>query len=168
MLTQIEGVLNSRPLWPISDDPTDLLPLTPAHLVLGKPIIQQPLVESIADQADNRLTMWGQKQKLVQHFWKRWSEEYLVNLQKRTKWYRPKENLKPDDMVIIREENTPPAAWCLGRVIQVFPGADGFVRSARIKTSTTELNRPIQKLCVLPSQQSYPDLQEPDDDIVAS
>lgn len=106
----------------------DLLPLTPAHLVLGKPLVQQPLVEDIVDQADNRLNMWGQKQKLVQHFWKRWREEYLINLQKRTEWYKPHENLKPGDMVIIREENTPPATWSLGRVIQSFPGADGLVR----------------------------------------
>lgn len=168
ILTQIEGLLNSRPLWPISDNVNDLLPLTPAHLVLGKPIVQQPLVEDIADEPDNRLTLWGQKQKLVQHFWKRWREEYLVNLQKRTKWYKPQKNLKPGDMVIIREENTPPADWCMGRVLQVFPGNDGLVRSARIKTSTTELDRPIQKLCVLPSHESYPATQEPDDDAIVA
>lgn len=155
-MTQIEGCVNSRPLWPMTDDPTDLLPVTPAHLIIGKPILPQPLTGDLADLPENRLTMWGSQQKLEQHFWKRWHEEYLVGLQERNKWYRPKNNLKIGDMVILRDENLPPVSWAIGRVTAVFPGADGFVRSVTIKTPTSELNRPVQKLCVLPPAGSSP------------
>ena len=36
LLTTIEACLNSRPISPISDDPTDLRALTPAHLIIGR------------------------------------------------------------------------------------------------------------------------------------
>lgn len=156
VLTQIEAVLNSRPLWPQSDDPFDLTPITAAHLVIGRSTLQRPLSEDVSDRDDNRLTMWGLQQKMQQAFWQRWKSEYLINLQRRGKWYKPKENLKIGDMVIIMAENVPPTAWPLGRVLQVNKGQDGFVRTALIKTETSQLERPIQKLCVLPSASQQP------------
>lgn len=146
---QIEGCLNSRPLWPMSDDVNDPMPLTPAHFVLGKPILPQPLSEDVADLPQNRLTMWRQKQQMHQQIWRRWREEYLATLQQRTKWYNIKANMKVGDMVIIREENLPPAHWCMGKVAKTYHADDGLVRSALIKTATGELERPINKLCFL-------------------
>ena len=34
LLVEVEGILNSRPLTPVSDSPYDLEPLTPNHLLL--------------------------------------------------------------------------------------------------------------------------------------
>lgn len=42
ILVQIEGILNSRPLFPFWNDPNDLTPLTPAHFLAGKPIANVP------------------------------------------------------------------------------------------------------------------------------
>lgn len=146
---QIEGCLNSRPLWPLTDDPTDVAPLTPAHFILGKSILLQPLSEDVSDTPSNRLTIWGRRQQLLQQIWRRWRDEYIADKQQRTKWYSIKENLKVGDLVVIRNENLPPAIWCLGRVIKAHKAADGLVRAALVKTATGELERPINKLCVL-------------------
>lgn len=151
---QIEGCLNSRPLWPLSDDPTDLAPMTPAHFILGKPIMPQPLAEDVGATPPNRLTIWGQRQQLHQIIWRRWREEYLATLQQRTKWFKIKVNLKAGDMVVIRNENTPPSDCLLGRVEKVFTAPDGLVRSAVIKTINGEFERPITKLCIFPTQAS--------------
>lgn len=151
LAVHIEGCLNSRPLWPQSDDPNDPLPLTPAHFILGKPILPQPVAENVAEWPKNKLTAWGHRQQLQQKIWHQWREEVLANLQTRNKWYNIKKNLKIGDMVIVKKENMPPATWCLGRVIKIFTAEnDGLVRAAIIKTTNGQLERNIDKLILLP------------------
>jgi len=53
-----------------------------------------------------------------------------------------------DDVVILIDDSLPRNCWSLGRVVEVFPGRDDLVRSVRIKTSTSELTRPISKMCL--------------------
>ena len=37
----------------------------------------------------------------------------------------------------------------MGRIIEVYPGRDGVVRSVKLKTSNGELSRPGALLCLL-------------------
>lgn len=46
-------------------------------------------------------------QVLKRHFWQRWSEEYVSQQQLRRKWHRFKQNLKTDDIVLIKKDNLP-------------------------------------------------------------
>ena len=51
--------------------------------------------------------------------------------------------------MLLLEENLSHNKWNLGRVTEVFVGRDSRVRSAKVKTPSTELHRPIVKLCLL-------------------
>lgn len=80
VVVQIEGILNSRPLYPLPTDPNNLAPLTPSHFLNGRSMtcIPDPDLSHITI---NRLTQYQLVQQLQQSFWKRRSMEYLNNLE---------------------------------------------------------------------------------------
>lgn len=42
LVVRVEGILNSRPLTPITGDPNDLSALTPGHFLIDRPISAIP------------------------------------------------------------------------------------------------------------------------------
>ncbi|KAJ8952738.1 hypothetical protein NQ317_007949, partial [Molorchus minor] len=88
--------------------------------------------------------------KMRQHFWKRWSVEYLNRLQNRPKWTKPYPNLKEKMVVLLKEDNTQPMQWPLARILEVMPGTDRKVCVVKVKTADGTFVRPISKLCPLP------------------
>lgn len=88
---------------------------------------------------------------MLQGFWKRWHGEYLPQLQVRNKWVSEAKSVYMGDLVIIKEDNTPPTKWNLARVINTHPGRDGVVRVVTVRIANgAKLDRPIVKLCLLP------------------
>ncbi|XP_018311117.1 uncharacterized protein [Mycetomoellerius zeteki] len=55
ILTEIEAIMNSRPLCPMSEDPQDLTVLTPAHFLIGDSLIL-PAEEDFSGTPENRLS----------------------------------------------------------------------------------------------------------------
>lgn len=153
VLCQIEACINSRPLYSLSTDPNDYSPLTPAHFLIGEPFNSALPSPSLLDVKENLLSKYQRFQKMVQHFWSRWSKEHVSNLQVRTKWQQHcNEIIKPGLLVLVKEDGIPPLKWCIGRVIHTHPGSDGVIRAATIKNNSGTFKRPVVKLCVLPNQ----------------
>lgn len=151
VLTQVEALLNSRPLCWLSSDPSEPVALTPAHFLTLMPLNSFP-TKDFADTPMNRLSRWELLDKIVQSFWKRWRVEYLHSLQSRQKWNSPKFPVKPGLLVVVCNDNTPSFQWPLGVIQDIFPGKDGVVRVATVKTKGGVFKRPVVKLCPLPSQ----------------
>ncbi|KAL9954271.1 hypothetical protein ACROYT_G041786 [Oculina patagonica] len=76
----------------------------------------------------------------------KWRKEYVQSLQQRVKWNSSRRNFGKGDLVLIIDERVARNVWSLGRVIEIFPGADGLIRSAKVATSKSVLDRPIDKL----------------------
>ena len=72
--------------------------------------------------------------QLTQHFWSRWSSEYLTSLQSRQKRRKHQRPVAVGDLVLIRSELTPPAKWPLARVAAIHPGSDGITRVVDLST----------------------------------
>lgn len=53
-------------------------------------------------------------------------------------------------MVIVHEDNTPPAGWPLAMVINVHPGKDELVRVLTLQGRRGTFKRPISKVTLLP------------------
>ncbi|XP_037932535.1 uncharacterized protein LOC119667317 [Teleopsis dalmanni] len=106
VITEIEAMLNSRPITKMSSDPNDLTALTPGHFLIGEPLTTN--VDPY--QKESRMSLssrWRLVSELKQEFWRRWSKEYLNELQSRYKWKQQKANLCQGDLVIIKDDNLP-------------------------------------------------------------
>ncbi|GFU97555.1 integrase catalytic domain-containing protein [Trichonephila clavipes] len=152
IMTQIKGVLNSRPFAPLSTDIDDLLVLTPAHFLIGRPItsISEPNIIHIET---NRLNIYKIITKIVQSIWKRWSNIYLSNFQQRSTWKFERDNARVGDLVLFKEDNFAVSKRLMGRLIEVFPGKDNQIRVVTIKTQHGVVRRPISKICILPMRE---------------
>jgi len=148
-IIEIEGILNSRPISTLSSDPNDPIALTPAHCLIGRPLINMPEPDLLSSPA-NRLSTWERITKVRQDFWARWNLEYLNELQTRRKWTKDGERIDVGMLVLIKEKGLPCMQWALGKITQIHPGSDGIVRTVSIKTSKGEIKRSTKCICPLP------------------
>lgn len=146
---EVEGILNSRPITTISSDPNDMMVLSPAHYLIGKPMTSLPDTD-LSSVSVNRMSTWQHISKVRQDFWTRWNLEYLNELQMRNKWHKDGAKLEVGTVVLIKEKNLPCTQWAMGRIKEVHPGGDGVIRAATIKTATNEIKRAAKMLCPLP------------------
>jgi len=153
MIVEVEAILNNRPLTYVSPDAEDMEPITPSHLLLGRPVVSLPHYDVQNDEltdptygADD-INRWAKVHaQLLAHFWQRWRTEYLTALRE---FHRATGNniqtVKVGDVVLIHDD-TPRVQWKLAVIEGVNKGADGLIRSANVRTSTGRTNRPIAKL----------------------
>ncbi|XP_033214033.1 uncharacterized protein LOC117171090 [Belonocnema kinseyi] len=150
LATEIEGILNSRPLTPVPSDPNDLAALTPGHFLTGDSLTAVP-EHYLKDLPSGRLSSWQQVQQMKQHFWTRWSKEYLHELTVRKKWHKgATTDIQIGKLVTMRDDNLPPMRWTLGRVIATHPGEDGVIRVVTVKTANGDCKRSVKNLSPLP------------------
>ena len=161
LVVEIEGTLNSRPLTFMAADDLEE-PLTPSHLLTGHRVLRLP--DSSIPEVDPdfmastdraHVTSWmSHLNLLLQHFWKRWSREYLTELRDAHRYSASPRGSNKEitigDIVLVHDEKHPRAFWKLGRVEKLIKGQDGNVRGAVIRfhsnTGTSVLKRPSQML----------------------
>ncbi len=149
ILVEIEATLNSRPLIPLNSGPNDGLEvLTPGHFLIGKALKAVP-VESHLHSKISCLKHWNLCQRIYADFWTRWSNEYLCTLQRLNKWRRSERSVKVGDLVLLKDMDLFVRSWPLGRIVKVYPGADGYVRAATIKTEKGTYTRSVTKIVLL-------------------
>lgn len=153
VLAKISACLNSRPITPMSSDPSDFQTLTPGHFLTGQQILG-PYETLLKEIPMNRLTAWQRVQKMQHDFWDRWSKEYVSEQQRRNKWARIKRSVREGDMVFFKDDAVPPCNWLLARIIEAYSGADGLTRTCKILTQKgSEFVRPITELVLLPIEE---------------
>ncbi|CAK1582173.1 unnamed protein product [Parnassius mnemosyne] len=76
----------------------------------------------------------------------------MHTLQQRQKWNTPANPVKEGMVVVCLQDNVTPLHWPLGVIVQLHPGKDGITRVASVKTKQGVFQRPVVKLCPLPTQ----------------
>ena len=121
--------------------------MTPNHLLLLSS--NDSLPWSQTDTAEVYRRRWRHVQSLASQFWKQWLRQYLPELQRRPKWLKVERSIQKGDLVLVSDQVSPRGSWPLALVMDTTEGRDGLVRSARLKTKTSVLVRPISKLILL-------------------
>ncbi|XP_064470242.1 uncharacterized protein LOC135384995 [Ornithodoros turicata] len=153
VLTEVEAVVNSRPITFIYVDRAEGTPLSPAHFLVGKRLTSLPTSkrEEITSTEAVLHDLWTSRQEYLAHFWKRWRKEYLAELRSahasKTTKSSSSTSLKIDDVVILHDEHRPRHLWKLCRIEELFSGRDGKVRACNVRLPNgTTRRRPIQLL----------------------
>ncbi|XP_058467437.1 uncharacterized protein LOC131439240 [Malaya genurostris] len=148
LLTEIESVVNSRPLTHVPIDDESDPALTPNHLLLGSSNGTKPL--SVNDNSGLALKQgWRTSQTLANQFWKRWLTDYLPEITRRTKWFVHTRPVRKGDIVVIVDPKLPRNCWPKGKVIDTCVSKDNQIRSATVRTASGVYERPVTKLAVL-------------------
>ena len=146
LLTEVESILNNRPLTHISDDPEDLEPLTPNHLLLGLHK-NWPFVASVEEKEVSSRRQWRQVQAISRLFWDRWTKEYVPTIIKRHKWQkRLNEVFTVGELVLLIDEEIKKKSWLLGRIVELMASDDGIVRVVKVRTKNGVYTRPVTKI----------------------
>lgn len=150
VLCQVEAVLNSRPLTP--SDPADLDYLSPGHFLIGQPLLAVPPRTSTEDKS-SLVNRWKLLDQCHQALWWQWSTEYLTTLQARTKWSTGAPNVRPNDVAVIRDNQSPP--------LSDGTGDRTVARSRRCSTRGPFANHPWRSNAARGQVGRYPHRRDP-------
>ena len=148
VFTEVESILNNRPITSASDDVDDFEALTPNHILLGL----HRKWDTMLDQNERDVLSrrkWRQVQGAAVEFWKRWRTEYLPLLMKRPCWQNTTANFQPGELVMLKDDDAVKGKWDLARIVKTLPGRDNVVRTVEVKTKDGMYVRPVSKLAKL-------------------
>ncbi|GBN88131.1 hypothetical protein AVEN_108126-1 [Araneus ventricosus] len=142
VLCNCEAILNDRPLTVVSAD-SSLTAITPANFLRE---IQNNSVPVVKHNFNSNFYKRRLRyiQNVGQAFKKRFRQEYLGTLKTSRRKFVRSCKLKEVDIVLIgNDDKKKRLNWPLGKIIQLFPGADGGSRRARVKVQNGELIRAV-------------------------
>ena len=154
IVTEIEAVMNDRPLTHVSSSIDDWEPLTPSHLLYGRNITPMSYhyhytADDITGIQSDQTTLTNRARtvtNIISQFWKRWRSEYLTGLREYHRATGSNEGrIRVGDVVQIHDEG-PRIRWNLAVVEELITGRDGSVRAAKVKTKHGLSTRPVVKL----------------------
>ena len=162
LISELNGMLNSRPISYVYDTVGEEEAITPSRLWCGKNITMfPPFYEARFENCDPEICNKRLKylDKVINHFWNRFSSQYLVSLSERHLARNlPKEGRQPKvgEVVLVKHDILPRGQWKIGKVTKVTPGPDGVIRRVELKLPYTDkkngsdkMNRPPRLLVPL-------------------
>ena len=151
-IIDVEGIINSRPLTYAYDNDVEEI-LTPSHLLLGRRLLSTFEEPFDGGSAVNNAVLTKRMRylkSLSEHYWKRFRDEYLLELRSRHSQGQDPERTAEVGEIVVLHGTTKRNDWRLGKIVSLNPGLDGRVRSAVVKTfdgsKSRYLRRAIERL----------------------
>ena len=155
IITEVEGIINCRPLCYLHTDDTDEI-LTPSHLMVGRRLLSRDRVYLDEPPKETEKSMNKRLKyltELIQNYHKRWTHEYLTELREHQRCHNklPAKQAQIGDIVLIQED-LPRSRWRMGKIEELIRSKDGQIRACKLRVYTKNkkvayINRPVTKLC---------------------
>jgi hypothetical protein len=142
-LSQAENIINERPLTVVSEDQNDLVPLTPVMFMRGVRSASFPEGQAIRL---NLSDSYKRRQSIQYELRNRFRKEYLAMLVQRSSEKKKKRQPNVGDVVLVGSDDRRRLQWPMAVIVELLPGRDNVVRTARLKTQNGIILRPIQRL----------------------
>ncbi|GFX77200.1 integrase catalytic domain-containing protein [Trichonephila clavipes] len=149
VICDCEFLINSRPLTYISENPQELIPLTPAMFLIENRCSDTTDIDEL-NSRDLRKRM-KYRIKLLSDLRQRFRKEYLSELIQKQNDNRVREP-RIGEMVLIGNDNKKRLSWPIAKIIELIPGRDGDIRTVRLKTQHGTVIRPVQRIFSLEVQ----------------
>ena len=164
VLTEIEGVINARPITCVYDDEESVsYALTPSQLIYGRRLCSNPNSQHYEIFSTNAsLTRRARYHRQILRQLNLRENSQVNSKRQKT------EELTVGDIVIIKNDKTNRSFWRLGRIEQLIAGGDGMNSAAMIKVNNEDgksgmLRRSIEHLVPLEVNANISEIK-PDED----
>ncbi|XP_043476289.1 uncharacterized protein LOC122507568 [Leptopilina heterotoma] len=142
-LCDAEAIINARPLTYISENPEELVPLSPSFFLQEVREVGIVDCDMLYHSKLNKKAKY--RLKILKDLRVRFRAEYLGQLTiKKGKGETRK--IKPGDIVLIGDDLHKRLDWPLARVVEIYPGCDGNTRVALLKTKEGLKKRAFQRI----------------------
>ncbi|UYV83191.1 hypothetical protein LAZ67_23000125 [Cordylochernes scorpioides] len=143
LLCHAEAVMNGRPMTYVSDDPNDLVTISPSMFLQEQTDVEFPECKNMGSNPTTQKLRY--LSKLKEELKSRFRKEYLSLLvQRNRRIYNPK--LQAGDVVLVGMDNKKRNFWPLAVIEEILFGRDGVNRLVKVKTAVGTFLRPIQKI----------------------
>ncbi|GFU88961.1 integrase catalytic domain-containing protein [Trichonephila clavipes] len=143
VLCDCESIINCRPLTYVSENPEELIPLTPSMFLISNKNSNIEDIEELNSNSLNKRIKY--RSKLLKDLRQRFRNEYLSQLIQK---HNEKESRDPQigEVVLVGDDNKKRLFGALAKIIELIPGRDGKIRTVRLKTQHGKFLRPIQRI----------------------
>ncbi len=151
ILIEMEAVLNSRPITPItSTDPNSVEMLTSGHFLTGGTLKAPPPNHVDTTSKLSLLRRWNLVQRLTRDLWIKWKATYIQSLVARQRWHFTKRNYCTGDIVLLKDDSFEVTRnWPLAIITDPYPGSDGLVRVVDLRCRGRTYHRSTDRLILL-------------------
>lgn len=156
ILTEVETIVNNRPMTYLDSELFSGEALTPSHLLYGRKLRLYPNVVvddipfAVEANIDVLLKYHNTLSSIIKKFVRLWETEYLQSL--REKHYNVRELAvripKTNEVVIVKVKDDR-KSWELGKIVEVVEGRDGKVREVKVRHNGVISRMTVDKLIPL-------------------
>ena len=164
LLTEVEAVINTRPLVYVGEELNNGVAITPSHFLSTNWKTGTPIIENEDEQNDPNfepndptsaealLNTWKKGQRILETFWKMWKDDYLLSLRERSQRNLRSPRIESNNTpkigdVVQLKDDTPRGSWRLGKIMELITSQDGEIRAAKVLLTTKNIvNRPLNLL----------------------